>query len=247
VAALAAAITNAATGVISSTGEALWQKISGQQPLLVSTSVAFEQFQTQPVPFVGAQRYWLFLHPIESLVYPKDADQGIQQLNSWDGWDRWARQYGGIPSPGETIVRAVIQGRSASPIVLLDLRIRVLQRRSPPKGTRIHVGGGGPLSSRYFTANLDTDPPHLSYETGEDTSERPIQFPYKVSDTDPEVFVIDAVTAQYDCTWVAELYWSFEGKNGTTIIDDGGKPFRTVSGKNAPVYTALDGRFVKAK
>jgi transposase len=48
-AALAAAITYAATGVISSTGGALWQKITGQQPLLVSTSVAFEQFQTQPV------------------------------------------------------------------------------------------------------------------------------------------------------------------------------------------------------
>lgn len=55
----------------------------------------------------------------------------------------------------------------------------------------------------------------------------PVVFPYVVSDTDTEVFMITAYANQCDCEWYAELYWSSGGKSGEAIIDDRGRPFRT--------------------
>jgi len=54
----------------------------------------------------------------------------------------------------------------------------------------------------------------------------PLRFPYKVTNTDGEVFKIIAYTHSY-IAWYAVLYWSIDGQNGQSIINDQGKPFQT--------------------
>jgi hypothetical protein len=52
-------------------------------------------------------------------------------------------------------------------------------------------------------------------------------FPYKVSESDPEVFFVTAHTSGHDVRWYLELDWSSGSRSGTVRIDDHGKPFRT--------------------
>jgi hypothetical protein len=56
-----------------------------------------------------------------------------------------------------------------------------------------------------------------------------IDFPYRVSSSDPEVFHLYAVTEFCDCQWEARLRWTVAGEPGTTTIRNGERPFRTAA------------------
>ena len=73
-----------------------------------------------------------------------------------------------------------------------------------------------------------------------------MEFPYEVSATEPEVFLIAAHTERYDCTWVAELFWTTGDEKGSTIIDSDGKPFRTTSIGEAPTYLFGEGKLTRS-
>jgi hypothetical protein len=62
----------------------------------------------------------------------------------------------------------------------------------------------------------------------------PLRFPYQVTNTDGEVFKIIAYAQSY-CAWYAILYWSTDGQNGESIINDNGKPFQTAPASLASV------------
>lgn len=62
-----------------------------------------------------------------------------------------------------------------------------------------------------------------------------IPFPFSVSSTDIQQFQVSAFdslegtsSCGCDVSWRLALDWSYEGKTGTTIIDDNGRPFQTV-------------------
>jgi hypothetical protein len=62
----------------------------------------------------------------------------------------------------------------------------------------------------------------------------PLALPYTVSLSDPETFVVEALTLKCDCEWVIDLYWTSAGKRGVhPVTDDRGRPFRTSSTLNA--------------
>jgi hypothetical protein len=54
-------------------------------------------------------------------------------------------------------------------------------------------------------------------------------FPYRVSNSDPEVFQITADTSNCDCRWRLYLDWTSEGKSGSLTIDTDGQRFRTAA------------------
>ena len=99
---------------------------------------------------------------------------------------------------------------------------------------------------RLVEVDLDRKPPRVGRthfpETPSDRKDlTPVRFPYKVSDVDPEQFVIYASTKTCDCTWTAELHWVDRGRPGITPIDDDGKPFRTIATRNAPAFSSGHG------
>lgn len=92
-------------------------------------------------------------------------------------------------------------------------------------------GCGGGITPRGFDVNLDIDRPVAHAVAGNDTGQTvpAVQFPYRVSATDPEVLLVTATTQTYDCNWYLELDWSSQGRTGTVRVDDHGRPFRTTS------------------
>lgn len=61
-------------------------------------------------------------------------------------------------------------------------------------------------------------------------------FPYSVSESDPEVYYITADASAYYVSWYLELEWSSGDRGGTLIVNDDGRPFRTSGNNGRPAY-----------
>lgn len=153
--------------------------------------------------------------------------------------ESWATALGAVHA-GETGVRITLQGTDERAVVLEALRIRVVERREPAEGRvhRMSSGCGGALTPRVFDVDLDVARPVARSVPGNDTGEPipAVSFPYRVSASDPEVFLVTGRAARCDCDWVAELRWNSGGRSGTVRIDDDGRPFRTSGAPGRPVH-----------
>ncbi|SFR24113.1 hypothetical protein SAMN04488564_107308 [Lentzea waywayandensis] len=138
------------------------------------------------------------------------------------------------------------QGHEAtSNVVITGIRVKVLERKPPLKGTLLSGQCGEPVNAHYVEVDLDSEQPvsfpdDLAPDTAAELTAQglradPIRLPYSVSSTQPEVFTVVAGTASCDCTWVIELDWSAGGKSGVQTVGNNGKPFRTTSSTNAAV------------
>jgi len=169
-------------------------------------------------------------------------------LFGYGQWSEWSPVSDGIrATPG--LVLLTVQGVNTTQVVLNDIRVRTVQKRDPVAGLELSKECGGEGAYRSLVANLDRDPPSVNgEEAGYSTppegepewSIKPVRFPYEVSATDAETFAIYAVTEDYDVDWVVEVDWVSAGESGTVVVDNGGKPFRTTSVRNAKQCTVLD-------
>lgn len=151
----------------------------------------------------------------------------------------WAAAHDAVHG-GTTNVEVTVQGRASSAVVLQALHVRVVGRRTPLAWSSFAMdnGCGGSLTPRAFSVNLDAARPLARPTEGNDAG-KPIpavRFPYRVSASDPEVLLVNARTADCDCSWYLELDWTSGGRSGTLRIDDHGSPFRTSSIKGRPQY-----------
>lgn len=148
-----------------------------------------------------------------------------------------AHQLGGIDE-GVTDFKIDVQGTTPTAVELIDLRVVGIERMPVGKGTDIWSSDGcGPASEAGFDIGLGSGPPVIAPVARLDGgAAKKIPFPFVVSSTDIQQFQIAAVdsissgTATCGCLvrWRLALDWSYEGKTGTTVIDDNGKPFQTI-------------------
>jgi hypothetical protein len=191
--------------------------------------------------FSGGCGSWIVAKPPQAISPPPSnydlthMEKWIWQNNAIDA-SSWAMKYPArYGSVGATNLDVTVQGRNATPVILTGIQFIAL-RRNPGM---IHGGVitnpcGGPMEARYVVANLDNNPIEIVASrrdpfpprSGEPWLAKPVRFPYYVTDTNGEVFKIIAY-AHSDIVWYAKLFWSVEGKNGESIINDGGKPFQT--------------------
>ncbi|MGW1728737.1 helix-turn-helix domain-containing protein [Streptomyces sp. NPDC002306] len=137
-------------------------------------------------------------------------------------------------SSGEQFVTLTVQGTGSRTVVVESLTVRTA-KRSPLAWNDYAmgypgVGCGGGVPTRSFTVALDAARPAVVPEAGNR------DFPYKVSESDPEVYYIKADASAYDVSWHLELTWSSGDRHGTLRIDDHGRPFRTSGANGRPAY-----------
>jgi hypothetical protein len=196
--------------------------------------------------FSGGCGTWIVTKPVNELTPPSAggaSDQWVEQSGAID-----ASHYGfgtGQQSDGASNIDVTIQGRTATPVILTGIQF-VPVRRSTQKihGGAITVACGGPMEASGFEVDLSDNPIKIvssfSYMVPKLPAGQPqwlltpLRFPYKVTNTDGEVFKIIAYTRSY-CAWYAILYWSVDGGNGQSIINDSGKPFQTAPANLASV------------
>ncbi|MEU7823409.1 hypothetical protein [Catellatospora sp. NPDC049133] len=156
----------------------------------------------------------------------------------------WMQRVEAIPSEGRILL--TLQGSTSKTVVLQDLTIEVVERGPAIEATRLYYpdsGCGANESPRLFKVGLDDANPRPVPVPGTDAAGKEIPavaFPFSVSESDPEIFVITAEPGRCDCTWRLRLRWTSAGRSGTLVIDDHGRPFRTaaVVDTNARKYVA---------
>ncbi|MGW0971899.1 helix-turn-helix domain-containing protein [Streptomyces sp. NPDC002516] len=143
----------------------------------------------------------------------------------------WVAALGAVPG-GEQMIALTVQGTGKATVVLKELHVRVLEKNAPLAWNdyAVGVGCGGHVDTKSFTVDLDAGRPAVGVKGGQPN------FPYKVSESDPEVFYIIAGAQAHDVSWYLELDWSSGAKSGTVRVDDHGKPFRTSGNVGRPSY-----------
>lgn len=217
---LVGVVTNALTGIGSAAVRAVWAKLTNAGPVVVHSAVA--------------------LDPCGAWVLP-DGQPGRRLLprgvsDSQDSYRAWVRQHHAVQA-GTTIVNLAIRGGSSDAVVLQDLRVRILDRSEPVRGTVVQAECGGPLQVRHYSVNLDNQNPVLrpGYNPVSDRRLTPaVTFPYRVTHADPEVMRVVAFTDGCDCTWVLELVYVDGQQQRVMRIDDDGQPFRTAVLRQQP-------------
>lgn len=187
---------------------------------------------------------WVIAKPPEDLgpVPPffDAADPGARE--------RWVAGHGGVDSD-TSYVNITVQGTSARAVILTGLRIDVVRREPPLAGTTVREQCGDAFWARFFAADLDQDPPAIAPSVDnrqevefEGAAPEPIDFPYTVTEGDPELFSLIASTVTCYCEWTATLEWRVGDDTGTSLITDGGEPFRTsATTPVAPSFGNYDG------
>lgn len=150
----------------------------------------------------------------------------------------WAKRVDGVVATSGSVLLN-IQGKSDAQVTLLGMEVRT-QRAQPLVGTQMTWICGGPDTYRWVTVRLDKTPVAIEAEVEPDVIDgappqerRPIKFPYRVSLSDAETFLVIPETDDCDCQWEILLRWASSGRNGVQIINDHGRPFRTTGTRNA--------------
>jgi transcriptional regulator with XRE-family HTH domain len=143
----------------------------------------------------------------------------------------WVTALGGVPG-GEQMVALTVQGTGKATVVLEALHVRVVGKSAPLAWNdyAMGVGCGGGVETASFHVDLDAGRPVTTPKAGQR------DFPYKVSESDPEVFYLFADAQAHDVSWYLELDWSSGNRHGTVRIDDKGKAFRTSGNTGRPAY-----------
>ncbi|MFD4634207.1 helix-turn-helix domain-containing protein [Streptomyces sp. NPDC058284] len=143
----------------------------------------------------------------------------------------WVGDLGAVASGGQYI-EVTVQGLSRETVVLEGMDVRVQSTSAPLtwNNYQMATGCGGDVFTKSFNVDLDDAAPRVTTKRGQR------DFPYKVSESDPEVFYINADVASHDVRWYLELRWSSGKRHGVARIDDQGKPFRTSGASGRPTY-----------
>ncbi|MDQ1017270.1 helix-turn-helix domain-containing protein [Streptomyces afghaniensis] len=146
----------------------------------------------------------------------------------------WVGAMGAVPS-GQQYLKLTVQGTGKETVVVDGLTVRMAGKRAPLAWNDYAmgypgVGCGGNVPTRSFTVALDAARPAVVPEAGHD------DFPFSVSESDPEVYHILADASAYDVSWYLELRWSSGSRSGTLTVDDRGRPFRTSGNNGRPAY-----------
>ncbi|MFF9204129.1 helix-turn-helix domain-containing protein [Streptomyces sp. NPDC014986] len=181
--------------------------------------------QTNPYEWEGpcSQRY-LVNRPASGMRPPPEEPDATA----------WVSSFGAVSSEKQ-YVRLTVQGTGDETVVLEGLTVRVAGKRSPLAWNDFvmgypGVGCGGSVPARSFSVALDAARPVVTPEAGQRN------FPFSVSESDPEVYYVMADASAYDVRWYLELEWSSGSRSGTLTVDDEGRPFRTSGNNGRPAY-----------
>ncbi|GAA2267237.1 hypothetical protein GCM10010145_47130 [Streptomyces ruber] len=158
-------------------------------------------------------------------------------------WKQWKNRVGAV-SAGRHLLKLSLQGGSSKAVTIHGMDVTA-DCHDPVPGVHLVYPGAGGLPSRHFRIILDEPggPTVTPYgKTGEERPDpEPAQFPFYVSESELEYFVLDVQVRSRSCTWRATLHWNVDGRQGTTEIGDDSTAFRVTAPTAATSRHHLNG------
>ncbi|WP_338760210.1 helix-turn-helix transcriptional regulator [Nocardia vulneris] len=191
-----------------------------------------------------------------ALILPTSADQ-LGAPPPHNGYGAWVNTHDAALN-GSNLVQVSITGTGPEPVIITGLHAEIIDRVTGPlKGIRVNGQCGSPIKARYADFDLDTTPPKIvgsnadpaQYLAEDQFSTSPLTFPYKISNTDPELLLIAAKSPRKDTvSYRLYLDWTNGKTNGTITLDDNGKPFKVATAEpDSPLYVASGATFSPIK
>lgn len=153
---------------------------------------------------------------------PDAAPPGVVGPENSTALNAWAIQSGAVAA--QTLaLRLTVRAPDETPIILHGLRVNVVSREPPIDGWMFYpsIGcGGQPV--RIVTFNLDEDPVvPMELDSGES---KPFDVTLRVTETDPEVYEIHAVSLSHYVEFTLTLL--YDNESGPGELQIGEQPFR---------------------
>ncbi|MGN6169215.1 MAG: hypothetical protein ACTHQQ_13770 [Solirubrobacteraceae bacterium] len=156
-----------------------------------------------------------------------------------------------------SVVTLSIQGETSRPITLTGIEFSVV-RRNRPDGAAFAAPCGDSVQGRFIEADLDRTPAAVVTSSREPSGvlgpigpnhrpNKPIEFPWSVSLTDPLLLDIVTTTKRCLCTWRANIAWQSGDKTGVITVDNGGKGYAVAGGDGVRAYVQGNARWQPIK
>jgi hypothetical protein len=184
---------------------------------------------------------WLLPYPL-STTRPDLAEQidGQMQAGKWDEVHDKLYKAGGI-DVNVSLMKIIVEGRRNTPVIITGMRALVEKDAPTTAFTLIGPGPQGNAATGKVAFNLDEDDPIARVPTSADIDRSEyFGLPYFSDNTvslargEKYVFQVTASTQLYDVKWRVELSIQVDGDEQRLVIDDNGKPLRTVVGVYSP-------------
>lgn len=130
-------------------------------------------------------------------------------------------------SASKTGLGFTVQGVEGQTVVLLGLAVEVVSKEEPLRGSRVPVVCQGDPPNRNLAVDLDQQNPQVvkaASRAGDGGSRSDTGWPYTVSGSDPEHFVVQPSTRTHDVTFTLLLKWAWNGKRGSCASTTKGSP-----------------------
>lgn len=191
------------------------------------------------VPLTVDVRPYVWRDPCSQMYVVDRPPSRMPPPPSEQGARGWVTGLGGVPG-GDMLMELTVQGTGEETVVLHALRVRVVEKGAPLpwNAYTMGVGCGGEMTPMSLDINLDAARPRPVPVAGQqgDREIPATDFPYQVSASDPQMLRVTAHTAGHSVRWYLELEWSSQGRRGTLLIDDRGRPFATSAVDGRPVF-----------
>lgn len=187
---------------------------------------------------------WVFPQSSSELEFPSAEEAQAAAGPNVANFNDWATRNGGVPR-SDNYVTLQLANRSHVTVVIERIGVQIISRATPTAKTAANVqtGCGGGVEPAYFSVNLDSPTPQVKGVAGEQNGVQlpPVSLPRKLTDSDPESWIIHLETNKCDCSFNLYFTWSSGGHTGTFTVSNHGAPWRISSASSLPtVYPNLD-------
>jgi hypothetical protein len=138
------------------------------------------------------------------------------------GFRDWLKLNGGVDA-GETKLQITVQGRLEKPVLISEMRVKVLSKLPLITGIAVSCLPAAEANYRGIEIDLDNAPPRVKYQLGKKT------FGFTVQSSEIETFNVVAKAANGHYVWVIELDVMADGKQRTLEISGPGGSFETTA------------------
>jgi hypothetical protein len=142
------------------------------------------------------------------------------------GFHDWLKLNGGMDA-GATKLQLIVQGKVAKPVLISEMRVKVVQKLPPVAGIAVGCPPAAEASYRRIEIDLDADPPRVRYQSEKKN------FGFTVQAGETEAFNIVATTARGHYTWLIDLDLVVAGNQSTMEIGSPSGPFETTARQSA--------------
>ncbi|MGW6973514.1 hypothetical protein [Streptomyces sp. NPDC054952] len=147
-----------------------------------------------------------------------------------DGFHDWLIKHGGTDAP-QSKFQVVVQGNADGDVQISNLRVLIADRQEPSRAVGVVCPSAGETNAHPISIDLDKASPRAVYTS---PSGRPFGFTVKKGES--ETFPITATAHHGRYSWRLEFDMTLGTEASTQLVDDSGKPFRTVPRPAGPSW-----------